>query len=158
MYLERWAIDELTELSVTLLRSAHRGQVEAAEAALLAPVALQMESDVTSESWSEEVDHVLTRADLNVFLREAVGAVLRVDATTGSVAAEPQEPRDLREGDVYWLLAAEPVPQPARGAGAEQLLATCRRLGAAVVDVTPVARHAARVAYTQALLRTQGRS
>ncbi len=158
MYLERWAIDELTELSTTLLRSAYRGQVERAEAVLLAQVALQMESDVTSEAWSEEVDHVLPRADLNVFLREAVRFVLRVDATTGSVAAEPQEPRDLREGDVYWLLATEPVPHPARGARAEQLLATCRRLAAQVVDITPVARYTARVAYTQALLKTGERS
>jgi len=146
MHLERWTIDELAEWTVTLLRSVYRGEIDATDTDdLRREVVISRERDLTSEVWSEEDDFVLDRQALARFIGDAV------DRTH---ASELPGPRELREGDVYWIASEEPVFEPQGTIGPEdtkQFLAAYRDRSVQVWDVTAAARQAAKVTYFQAI-------
>lgn len=149
MYLERWTIDELTESTATLLRSVYRGEIDATDTGNLREVVSSRERDLTSEVWSEEDDFVLDRQVLERFIYDAVGS---------SDARDLPRPRELREGDVYWIRSEEPVPPPQDTIGPDigpddtkQFLAAYRDRSVQVWDVTAAARQAAKVTYFQAI-------
>lgn len=95
MHLERWTIDELTESTVILLRSVCQQGIDVTDTDdLRGEVVISRERGLASDLWEEEDDFVLDRQVLAGFIREAVG---------GTPASELPEPRELREGDVYWI-------------------------------------------------------
>ncbi len=109
MHLERWALDEVAALTATLLRSVCRQVLDSADAAYLASRAPDLENALISDDdWSEEEDWVLARDKLADFLTSAAQTLLSVEAATGVARPLPREPRPLAEGDVYWLLLAQP--------------------------------------------------
>lgn len=149
MYLKRWTIDELTESTATVLRSQYSRSFDIPAPQDVRKAVENLESELTTESWSEEEDFVLSRDRLADFIREAVNR---------SRPHELPEARDLRDGDVYWIISPQsvPVPQgPATPDGTDQFLAGYREPLCTVWDVTAAARQAAKVTYFQAIERTR---
>lgn len=145
MYLERWTIDELTETTVTLLRSRYGPQVDAQAAGDLPAVVMFAELTVTSEDWSLEVDSILHKEELARFIED----VIRRSSALGRL----RDRRSLREGDVYWAVFAKRPPPPDRIGpdDTEAFLKTCASLDPVMGDVTAAARQAAKVIYDGAL-------
>jgi hypothetical protein len=151
VYLERWTIDEMTESTVTLLRSHYDAEFGTGDSPDLGDVVTRAELEVPSDRWSDEVDSVLLREDLTAFINEAVGRF-------GPPGL--REPRSLREGDVYWLVWEEKQPSPDSRIGlegTEEFLAACRRGLVGAGDVTAAARQAAKRTYFQAVEKTRAK-
>ena len=139
MQFERWALDEVTDTTATLLRSRWMPGLAA-----LLPASLSLGEDAQPAAaglWSEEVDSVLDRAQLEGFIQTAIRE------TAG------QEPRDLREGDVFSVESDEALPLDGlrRPEQTEEFVAICRRRIKKISDATAEQRQLTSVAYKQVL-------
>lgn len=159
MRLERWALDELTETSVTLLRSRYRDPI-ADPATLCAPErVMQSELSIDADAWSAETDAELALRVFQRFINSANRrSRRRLAATAPAVAASLpwfRPARDLREGDVYWAFLDDDVALDSfhRPADTSKFVAAARSASLQLWDVTTAARQAAKLAYNAALGR-----
>lgn len=149
MYLERWAIDEVTEISATLLRSVYGKEIDIPKAGGVKAIVMGLERKLAADDWGEEDDFVLSRQELGGFIHDTIAR---------SREPELPEARGLREGDVYWIVSEEPVSPPGGSIGprrTKRFLAPYEQSNVKVWDVTAAARQAAKVAYFQAMQSAQ---
>ncbi len=168
MYIDRWTIEELTESTATLLRSRYQGTMPAIivnfgkeprpplgdELTSLRSEAMTMESSMADEDWPEEVDFVLDRQALQNFIREQRVEVLEpaVSNSRQSQIRDPR-PREIREGDVYWVVGAGDLTlnrayeEPRSIEDTQEFLSPFWE--SSIWDMTAAARQAAKVAYSR---------
>ena len=111
---ERWAVDELAELTATVLVAegvpsvslvafaqaiAHQGELNASEVGSVSGVVSRAE-EADSDAWLEEVPYVLPVADLDDLFSDRWQGL----ASGGR--------RPLQEGDVFWVVLPREVFRP----------------------------------------------
>ena len=147
MHLERWAIDELTDSTATLLRCAYNQRFELPDSRDGRSVIEEGETAIASVVWGEEYDRVLDRQPLERFIRRWV----RRSRRPGLPPARP-----LREGDVYWVISRQAMSSQQDSAEKEstrQFLATCEQHVVEIWDVTGAARQAVKDAHFRVMAK-----
>jgi hypothetical protein len=148
---ERWTIDEVADERVRLLICEAREGVASEGAELLAELAPGAEPDgeavtqramavelaPTRDRWTDEAAVVVDEAATSAFLRRRM--------SRGVLPG----PRPLREGDVFWVFVPAGAPRP-EALDPAALPAAYDDAGSAVLDLTPAARQAVKLAYRQA--------
>ena len=144
---QRWTIDEIEEDLVRVLVAVSHYPLESTaaeafderDAAGLRAAVVQDEAASPDDLWSDEHAAYLDRQALADFLA-------RRDAAAGLPDA-----RDLREGDVFWVVLPQAVESVGSRLTPKAIVSRADALEPAVFDVTAASRQAARHTYEAAL-------
>jgi hypothetical protein len=134
MDVERWSIDEVSEVTATVLRARMTRSVETLDDAVAARIAAAAASE---EAWRDEVDFVLDKDQFQTFLESSL-------ARAGIPHGRP-----LREGDVYivYLRGSMPMDAFKRPEDTASFVFAAGAAIAAIQDITAEARRATKAVY-----------
>jgi len=144
---QRWTIDEIDEDLVRVLVAVSHYPLESTaaeafderDAAGLRAAVVQDEAASPDDLWSDERAAYVDGKALADFLARR------------NTAAGLPDARDLREGDVFWVVLPPTVAAEASGLAPTAIVTQADQLEPAVLDVTAASRQAARRTYEAAL-------
>lgn len=166
MYIERWAIDELSEVTATLLVTQYQRELPRLRDLLdddetLESEIMEREPYLDSDDWTEEQAFVLLRDGLQEFItsRRPRNPRLRSE----------RERQDIREGDVFWVTSRDQfkplemieVPEnevdedgPSLLEADTEVFLSSRGGRVRIIDITWFARKVAKDVYRRAVERS----